>query len=128
MCARLETDNGNRNRALRSFILRSAEDEFEFAEFETRELKFLPDSVTIGEPFEMLIVGDLRGGRCGADARLRRKRYAGERGAPERSARSTIPLLYADFGLRIPDVPVVSSVSDEVTLEIDFVAVAAGEA
>ena len=56
----LATDNGNRNRALRTFILKSGQDEYEFAEFEPQELTGLPQGVTLGEPFELQIVGELR--------------------------------------------------------------------
>ena len=42
----LATNNGNRNRALRTFILKSGQDEYEFAEFEPQELTGLPQGVT----------------------------------------------------------------------------------
>ena len=56
----LETDNSFRNRALRSRILMSAQDEFEFIVFEPRELSdFSADSVAVGETLSFKITGDL---------------------------------------------------------------------
>ncbi len=121
----LETDAANRNRALRSFILNSSQDEFEFAEFQPTELIDLPASAAIGESFSFQIVGDLTVSgvtnsvtfdstvTLDADNRL--------------SGQAVTTVLYPDFELTIPSVPFVASVDDAVRLEIDFVAEAVSE-
>ena len=56
----LETDNGFRNRAIRSQILRSAQDEYEFIVFEPRQLSnFSAETVAVGETFSFDVTGDL---------------------------------------------------------------------
>lgn len=118
----LATDNGNRNRALRTFILKSAEDEYEFAEFETRELKFAPAQVTIGEPFKLLVIGELRIAGTARTLAFETDITLESESRLSGRARNIVPLLHADLGLTIPDVPFVSDVAEEVRLEIDFVA------
>ncbi len=118
----LTTDNGNRNRALRTFILKSAEDEFEYAEFETTELTGMPESVTIGEPFDIEILGELR--IAGATQVLTFDASITLESEERLSGSARSALNHADLGLTIPSVPFVSDVAEEVRLEIDFVALA----
>ena len=121
----LTTDNGNRNRALRTFILKSAEDEFEYAEFETSELTGMPESVTVGEPFDVQILGELR--IAGASQALTFDATITLESEERLSGSARSSLQHADLGLTIPDVPFVSDVAEEVRLEIDFVALAVVE-
>jgi polyisoprenoid-binding protein YceI len=120
----LETDSSQRNRALRSFILRSAEDAFEFAEFQPTTIEGLPETVTVGEPFTFQIVGDLsvagtsKSVTFDTTATLEEGQLMGQ---------ATATVLYPDFNLTIPSAPFVASVEDEVLLEIDFVAQAVEE-
>lgn len=117
----LETDNSFRNRALRSQILKSARDEFEFIVFEPRELGgFSADSVAIGETLRFDVTGDLtvagetRSVTFAAEVKLESENQI--------SGSATVNLLYADFGMTIPDVPSVANVTDDVDLRLDFVA------
>ncbi len=117
----LETDNSFRNRALRSQILRSARDEFEFIVFEPRELSnFSADSVTVGETLSFEITGDLtvtdvtRSVTFAATVTLESETQI--------SGSATVTLLHADFGLVIPEVPRVANVTDDVELKLEFVA------
>ena len=117
----LETDNSFRNRALRSQILKSARDEFEFIVFEPRALgNFSADSVAAGETINFDITGDLtvvgvtREATFSAEVTLDSETQI--------SGSASVNLLYADFGLVIPDVPSVANVTDDVDLQIDFVA------
>lgn len=117
----LETDNSFRNRALRSQILMSARDEFEFIVFEPRELSdFSADSVTVGETLSFNITGDLtvtdvtRSVTFAATVRLDSETQI--------SGSALVNLLHADFGLTIPEVPRVANVTDDVELRLDFVA------
>lgn len=121
----LETDNSFRNRALRSRILQSARDEYEFVVFEPRELSnWSASSVTIGDTLTFDITGDLtvvdttRSVTFAASVTLESEtRIRG---------RAEVNLLHADFGLVIPDVPSVANVTDDVTLRLEFVALADG--
>lgn len=117
----LETDNSFRNRALRSQILKSAQDEFEFIVFEPRELSnFSAEMVAVGETItfdisgELTVTGVTHGVTFSAEVTL-------ESETQIRGSAST-NLLYADFGLVIPDVPGVANVTDDVDLRLDFVA------
>ncbi len=55
----LRTDSELRDRAIRSQILLSAQDEFEFISFVPTAMEGLPAAVTIGEAFDFEITGDL---------------------------------------------------------------------
>ena len=117
----LETDNNFRNRALRSQILQSARDEYEFIVFEARELSnFSAESVAVGETITLDVTGDLtvtgvtRSVTFSAEVSLESETQI--RGS------ATVNLLHADFGLVIPDVPSVANVTDDVELKLEFVA------
>ena len=117
----LETDNNFRNRALRSQILRSARDEFEFIVFEPRELgNFSADSAAVGETISFDITGDLtvtditRSVTFAASVTLDSETQI--------SGSAAVNLLHADFGLTIPEVPRVANVTDDVDLKLEFVA------
>ncbi len=120
----LETDNSFRNRALRSQILRSAQDEFEFIVFDPRELSnFSADSITMGETLSFDITGDLtvtdvtRSVTFAATVTLDSETQI--------SGSASANLLHADFDLVIPEVPRVANVTDDVELKLEFVARAA---
>ena len=117
----LETDNSFRNRALRSQILKSARDEFEFIVFEARELSgFSADSVGIGETISFDVTGDLT-----VAGETRAVTFAASvtlDSESQISGSATVNLLYADFGMTIPDVRSVANVTDDVDLRLDFVA------
>lgn len=121
----LETDNSFRNRALRSQILQSARDEYEFIVFEARELaNFSADSVAVGETITLDITGDLT-----VTGVTRSVTFSGEvtlESETQIRGSATVNLLHADFGLVIPDVPSVANVTDDVELKLEFVARASG--
>ena len=117
----LETDNSFRNRALRSRILMSAQDEHEFIVFEPRMLSnFSADTVAVGETLSFDITGDLtvtdvtRSVTFHASVTLDSETQI--------SGSAAVNLLHADFGLVIPEVPRVANVTDDVELRLDFVA------
>ena len=117
----LETPESFRNRALRSQILKSAQDGFEFIVFEPRELSnFSADSITVGETISFDVSGDLtvtgttRNVTFNAEVRLDSETQI--------SGSASVNLLYAEFGIVIPDVPSVANVTDDVDLSLDFVA------
>lgn len=116
----LVTDEENRNRALRSRILLSAEPQYEFSDFAPKAISGMPERVEIGQPITFQITGDLtvRGVTREVTFETTVTLVSPER--LEGQARATV--LYRDFGLTIPAVPLVANVADEVRLEIDFVA------
>ncbi|MGB1285323.1 MAG: YceI family protein [Aggregatilineales bacterium] len=118
----LETDNNFRNRALRGQILRSAEDDFEFIEFVPTAIDGLPeDAITMsGDTLEFEITGDLTIIETTQEVTF--EVLVTLDSAEELSGLATATIDYNDFNLSIPSVPGVANVSDEVILEIDFVA------
>ena len=122
----LETDNSFRNRALRSSILKSAQDEYEFITFEPQALSnFSAESVSIGETLTFDITGSLTIADATQD--LTFNAVVTLESETRISGRATANVLHADYDLVIPDVPSVANVTDDVDLAIHFVATAAGE-
>lgn len=121
----LETDNSFRNRALRSQILKSAQDDYEFIVFEPRELNnFSADSIEVGETITFDVSGDL----TVVDV-TRTVTFAAEVTLDSESRLSgiaSVNVLHGDFGLTIPDVPSVANITDDVELALQFVARAGG--
>lgn len=117
----LETDNNFRNRALRSEILRSAQDAYEFITFTPTALEGLSAGrATVGTPVSFTITGDLtiagvtRSVMFDATVTLTDDQTL-------RGTASTV-VQWSDFGIRIPSVPNVANITPDVTLTIDFVA------
>ncbi|MCY3834564.1 MAG: YceI family protein [Chloroflexi bacterium] len=117
----LETDNSFRNRALRSQILKSAQDEFEFIVFEARALSnWSAQSVALGESLNFDVTGDLT--VAGVTRSVTFPATVTLDSETQISGSASVNLLHADFGLVIPDVPSVANVTDDVTLSLEFVA------
>jgi polyisoprenoid-binding protein YceI len=116
----LSTDNEFRNRAIKNQILRT--DDYEFVTFTPTKVTELPERVAVGESFSFQIIGELTvrdvTNPVTFDATVTPTSETQLAG----SASATI--LYADFGLKIPEARSVASVEDKVKLEIEFVAVA----
>ncbi|MCL4876476.1 MAG: YceI family protein [Anaerolineae bacterium] len=118
----LATDNDFRNRAIRSEILQSARDEYEFTEFIPTAIEGLPETVSVGQPFTFQVTGDLK---LVDTTRSVTFEVTVTPVSEERlEGTGTATVLRSDYGLKIPDVPSVANVTDEVQLTIDFVAVA----
>lgn len=120
----LETDNNFRNRALRSQILKSAQDEHEFIVFEPRTLgNFSADSVAVGETISFEVTGNLT--VVGVTRSVTFSVSVTLDSEAQLSGSASVNLLHGDFGLVIPDVPSVANVTDDVDLTLEFVARAA---
>lgn len=119
------TDNEIRNRALRGQILQADQSQFEFAEFTPTALEGLPDTVIIGTPIQFQIVGDLTVHGITREVTFDTTVTAISKSQLEGTASTVV--LYRDFDISIPQAPGVANISDEVVLEIDFVAVASSE-
>jgi len=116
------TDNEFRNRALRNRILLSSEDEFEFGEFVPTALEDMPETVAIGQPIAFHIIGDLT--IRGVTQPVTFNATVTPVSETRLEGSATANVLYADFDMEIPSAPGVANISDDVLLEIDFVAVA----
>ena len=115
----LTTDSGMRNRTIANQILRT--NEYEFVTFTPKELVGLPAQGSIGQSYTFQIVGDLQIRDVTKEVTFDVTVTPVSETRLEGTAQATI--LYADFGITIPQVRQVASVSDQVRLEIDFVAV-----
>jgi polyisoprenoid-binding protein YceI len=114
----LVTDNDFRNRAIKNQILRT--DEFEFVVFTPTGISGLPAEIGLGETYAFQITGDLTVREVTRQVTFDAQATLTSRNSMTGSASTTI--LYADYGIVIPQARSVTSVEDEVILEIDFVA------
>ncbi len=114
------TDNEFRNRAIKNRILLT--DQHEFITFQPTGVQGLPERVEIGQPFEFEISGDLT--IIGQTRPVTFKARVTALSQSEISAYASATVLYKDFGIFIPEVASVTSVDDDVLLEIEFTALA----
>lgn len=122
----LRTDQEFRDQAIRGQILQSSRDEYEFVTFQPTAYAGLPDGpVNVGDALDFQITGALtiRGVTRDVTFDTRVTVEADDRISGTASA----TILYSDFGIGINAPPTVSDIGDEVTLEIDFVALQASE-
>jgi len=118
----LETDNGFRNQAIRGQILRSAEAAYEFITFAPTSITGLPtESISgLGQSLTFQVVGDLT---IIGNTRPVTFDVTVTLDTPEAlSGTATTTILWADWGIRIPSVPSVANISNEVVLSLDFIA------
>lgn len=121
----LRTDDERRDRAIRSFVLESARNEYEFATFTPKALTGLPASVAPGAPVSFKIVGDLTLRDISAEVVF----DATVTVTPAESVvgEAVAKIQRGTFKLTIPSVPSVASVGEEVVLGIKFFASAVKE-
>jgi polyisoprenoid-binding protein YceI len=116
----LTTDSNLRNNTIQGRILETGDASNQFATFTPKSLSGLPASVTVGQPFSFKITGDLiihgvtRSATFDAQVTLESD--------TKLSGQAQTTVKYNDFGINIPDVPSVSSVSDTVELALTFTA------
>ncbi len=115
----LATDNEFRNRALRSDILQSAQDRFEFITFTPTAFDGLPDVAADGDTVSFSVAGDLTIRDITNPVTFT---VAVTASAERLSGSASASVMRAAYNLTIPDVPGVAEVTEEVLLEIDFVA------
>jgi polyisoprenoid-binding protein YceI len=116
----MRTDSDLRDRAIRGQILQSSRDEYEFAQFTPTALEGLPASVSIGQPFEFTIVGDLKVRDISNEVRFAAVVTPISETRLEGSAQTVVQR--GPYNLTIPNVPSVANVSEDVGLFIDFIA------
>ncbi len=116
----LETDNEFRNRAIRGQIFEANQPEYEFAEFVVTKLVGMPERIEIGDSVALQIVGQLTVHGVTKQVTFDATLEFSEAMTLEGTAQTLVR--YQDFGLSIPEAPGVADVSDDVRLELDFVA------
>lgn len=112
------TDNDRRNAAIGRFILQSEDDANEFITFSTTGISGLPNAITTGETFPFQITGNLTIAGSTQSVTFDASASLSQDDLLTGSATTTVQ--YSDFGLSIPSVPQVASVSDDVVLSIQF--------
>jgi polyisoprenoid-binding protein YceI len=117
----LETDNAMRNGQIRSNILRSSRDEYEFITFTPTAINGLPETVSVGESYDVEIVGDLQ--ILDASNPVTFAATITIESETRLSGTATVEISYGDWGIPVPSAPAVANVTPETTLTINFVAV-----
>lgn len=119
----LVTDNDLPNSVIRGQILSSAQDEFEFGQFQPTLITGLPEQVTLGEPFTLQITGDLLLRGISNEVTFDATVTPVSETRLEGTASAVVQR--EQYGMQIPSIPFVANVEEEVELFIDFVATAA---
>jgi polyisoprenoid-binding protein YceI len=112
------TDSSQRNRAINNFILETAN--YEFITFKPTAITGLSGKATLGQAYSFEIAGDLTIRDVTKPVVF--KATATPESADKLTGTASAAIKRGDFNLTIPSVPFVADVSDDVTLEIDFVA------
>ncbi len=110
------TDESQRNNAIRRFILST--DQYEFIEFTPTKIEGLPAS--IDGQFSFTVTGDLTVKDSTNPVTFDVTATLVSDSQIEGTA--TAKITRSEFGVTIPSVPFVADVSDDVSLELDFVA------
>lgn len=114
------SDREMRDRAIRNYILQSSQDEFEFIDFVPTEIIELPESIEIGETYSFDVNGDLT--IIDEINSVTFTVTVSIDSETQISGTASANVMYADWGISIPRVPGVANVTEDVDLEISFVA------
>ncbi len=114
----LATDNNQRNRAIRNRILNT--DSYEFITFAPTEIIGLDGAAQPGDSFAFQLAGDLTIRDVTQPVVF--DVTASVDAMNQLSGSAVVTLSRGDFDLQIPSVPSVADVSEEVRVELDFVA------
>jgi len=117
----LATDDSQRNRMIQNFILST--NDYEYVSFTPTSGIGLPQTATLGTPYRFQINGQLSLKGVTRDVTF------DATVTPVTDAQlhgmATTTIQRNDWGLSIPDVPFVANVSDQIQLDLNFVATAA---
>jgi polyisoprenoid-binding protein YceI len=114
----LRTDNNFRNGAIENFILQSGS--YPLITFTPTSINGLPEEVAVGDTVTFELTGDLTIREITQQVTFTVSVTATSKTQMRGSASTTI--LRQDFELSIPSVPQVASVSPQVDLELEFIA------
>lgn len=112
------TDENQRNNAIRRFILQT--DQYEFIEFTPTNVEDLPASIDVGSEFRFTVTGDMTVKDSTNPVTFDVTATLVSDGRIEGTA--TAGITRSEFGVTIPSVPFVADVSDDIGLQLDFVA------
>jgi polyisoprenoid-binding protein YceI len=118
----LTTDSNRRNGAIRNFILNT--NQYEYITFTPKAVTGLTGAALVGKPFTFQITGDLTIRDVIRSVTFDVTAQGAALDQITGTAKTTINR--SDYSLTIPSVPNVANVGERVTLQIDFVANAAG--
>jgi polyisoprenoid-binding protein YceI len=124
----VKTDDEVRDRTIRTLILESNKDEFEFSTFEPTSIAGVPDSIAVGDTLDLEVTGDLTVRDITREVLFDMTLEVSSLEEIRGTANTTIT--WDNFDITIPYVggdSIVASVGDEVRLELDFLARANGE-
>ena len=115
------TDSANRDRATQNRILETAT--YEYITFTPTALTGLPTTATAGQSDTFRVVGQLTIRDQTHEATFAATVTPNADGTLSGTATTTIN--YADWGISVPEVPMVTNLAQSVTLTLDFVATVA---
>jgi polyisoprenoid-binding protein YceI len=118
----LTTDSNQRNGAIRRFVLQSNQEQYQYIIFEPTAITGLPATVELGQPFTFAVTGQLTIRDITREETFQLSVTATSETEVVGIGATTI--LRDNYALTIPSVPSVANVSEEVKLEIEFVAAA----
>lgn len=116
----LQTPEEMRNRAIRSRILQSANDAYEFIQFAPTAITGLPEKINPGETYTLGISGGLT--LVGQSRPVTFDAQVTVDSAAQISGTASATITYTEWGIAIPTAPGVANVTPDVTLSINFVA------
>ncbi len=113
------TDNDRRNGAINRFVLQTSQ--YPTLTFTPTGVENLPAEIAVGQPFSFQLVGDLTIRDVTSSVTL--EMTVTPVSESEIQGSGSVTVQQGTFDLSIPSVPSVANVSEDVLLEIDFVAV-----
>lgn len=116
----LTTDDDRRTNRVRNDILKASQEAYRYITFTPTSITGLPAAAAAGDSFTFQATGDLTILDTTLPVTFDMSVTAVDDATLQGAGVATIR--YADFGISIPQVPMVASVSDDVKLEIDFTA------
>ena len=114
------TDSSRRDGATARFILESVRDEYQFITFTPTAIESLPAAVEMGKPVSFKVTGDLKIRDVVAPVTF--EVTVTMVSESELTGTAKAQVLRSSFGLQIPSIPSVADVTDEVALDLEFVA------
>ena len=117
----IRTDNEVRDRTIRSMILQSNRDEFEFSTFQPRSTRGVPDELAVGDTLALQVVGDLTVRNVTSPVTFEMTLELVSQDLVTGTARTSVT--WQQFDITIPYVggdSIVEAVDDELRLEMDY--------
>ena len=124
----VRTDDEVRDRTIRTLILESNKDEFEFSTFNPTAVTGVPEVIEVGDRLDLDVTGNLTVRDVTSEVTF--DMTLNVQSQEEITGTASTTILWEDFDISIPYVggnSIVASVSDEVGLELEFAARASEE-